>query len=541
MGETFRGRPVTPLAFGTSGLRGRVEDITDLEAYVNTRGFLRFLGEGPREVALAGDLRPSTSRIMAAVAAAVRDDGGRVHHCGRIPTPALTLFGLEQGLPTVMVTGSHIPFDRNGIKFGKPDGEVLKDDEPAILEAVAAVRSQEYGRPAQDSLFDDDGAFRSPPPPLPEVDPAAADAYVQRYEDFFGTEVLSGLRVGLYAHSAVGRDLLARILTGLGAAVVPMGRTTEFVAIDTEAISAERLRQIESLARAATDAPLDAIVSTDGDSDRPLIVGFETDRSLRFLGGDLVGIVTASRLGADAIAVPVSAIDAIERVFEGVVVQRTRIGSPWVVAAMAQMAGERIVGWEANGGFLVGSPIRGERGTLAPLPTRDAVLPIVAVLEAARRNGSAVAAFDALPARFTGAGLMDDVPKAVAQRIAARFAPPPSVRAVWFHGEGEWMDFGGLRHADGDWSRLREVARDLEACFAPLRMGRAVSIDWLDGIRVVFDGDEVAHVRPSGNAPQLRLYASAGSRSRVERIVEEGAGPGGVLEGLVRAAEAHPR
>jgi phosphomannomutase len=28
-----------------------------------------------------------------------------------------------------MVTGSHIPDDRNGIKFYRPAGEMLKDDE----------------------------------------------------------------------------------------------------------------------------------------------------------------------------------------------------------------------------------------------------------------------------------------------------------------------------------------------------------------------------------------------------------------------------
>ena len=33
----------TPLAFGTSGLRGLVSDITDLEAYINVKAALRYL------------------------------------------------------------------------------------------------------------------------------------------------------------------------------------------------------------------------------------------------------------------------------------------------------------------------------------------------------------------------------------------------------------------------------------------------------------------------------------------------------------------
>ena len=68
-----------PLHFGTSGLRDTVENMTDMECYINTLGFIRFLGERGeidsmnREIALAGDLRSSTPRIMSAVGQAVCD------------------------------------------------------------------------------------------------------------------------------------------------------------------------------------------------------------------------------------------------------------------------------------------------------------------------------------------------------------------------------------------------------------------------------------------------------------------------------------
>src|SRR5690606_32502326 len=97
-------------------------------------------------LALAGDLRPSTERILKAVIRAVQDSGLVVKYCGRLPTPALMHYGLRHGCPSIMVTGSHIPFDRNGIKFNKSAGEVLKADEPSILEAVARVRRLEYER-----------------------------------------------------------------------------------------------------------------------------------------------------------------------------------------------------------------------------------------------------------------------------------------------------------------------------------------------------------------------------------------------------------
>src|ERR1700679_3277732 len=81
------------LAFGTSGLRGLVKDITDLEAYINVKGTLRYLStvgdlQVPSMVVLAGDLRPSSERILRACAKAILDCDCQVEYAGRIPTPA---------------------------------------------------------------------------------------------------------------------------------------------------------------------------------------------------------------------------------------------------------------------------------------------------------------------------------------------------------------------------------------------------------------------------------------------------------------------
>ena len=116
----FRGRRPVELSFGTSGLRGLVRDITDLEAYINTRGFLEYALErgdvAPGgEVSLAADLRPSSDgperSILRAVSRAVLDAGLRPDLVGHLPTPALTFYALQRKQPSVMVTGSHIPFD----------------------------------------------------------------------------------------------------------------------------------------------------------------------------------------------------------------------------------------------------------------------------------------------------------------------------------------------------------------------------------------------------------------------------------------------
>src|SRR5262249_22448865 len=113
------------LAFGTSGMRGLVKDITDLEAYISVKGTLLYLrqrDESGDTIVLGGDLRPSTDRIMRASLQAILDAGFSVEHIGKLPTPALVLHSIEEGRAGVMVTGSHIPFDRNGIKINKSAG-----------------------------------------------------------------------------------------------------------------------------------------------------------------------------------------------------------------------------------------------------------------------------------------------------------------------------------------------------------------------------------------------------------------------------------
>ena len=78
---------------------------------------------------MAGDLRDSTERLLKATARAILDAGYQVDYLGKIPTPALSYYALQKGVASFMVTGSHIPADRNGQKANRCDGEVVKSDE----------------------------------------------------------------------------------------------------------------------------------------------------------------------------------------------------------------------------------------------------------------------------------------------------------------------------------------------------------------------------------------------------------------------------
>jgi phosphomannomutase len=356
----------------------------------------------------------------------------------------------------------------------------------------------------------------------------------------------------------VGRDVLTRILRELGAEVLAEGRSDSFIPIDTENITAAQLDCLGEFAAAAESRgrPLDAIVSTDGDSDRPLVSAVlpagamhSDGRRVRFLPGDLLGIVVAEFLGADAAAVPISANDAVERRMNerGILLEKTQIGSPYVVAALDRLlrAGKQtVVGWEANGGFLTGSDIRLSAGTLTALPTRDAMLPILANLFAAAERGIGLAAlWNRLPARFGAAGLLDDFPAAASRAVLSRLIPPGEIIEVVFDGAGGVLDrsragateYAALEpQAAADWRRCRET---VSRFFTPAAgFADIARINALDGLRIYFSNGDVTHIRPSGNAPQLRVYANSDSQARSDRIVELALEePDGILRRLERA------
>lgn len=511
--ETLQYKP-EELSFGTSGLRGLVTDMTDLECYINTAGFLRFLQRNDdlqpgAKVYVGGDLRTSTPRIMATVHKAVIDAGYQTINAGLLPTPALAYCALQNDSPCIMVTGSHIPADRNGIKFYKRAGEVLKEDEAPIKDAVSVIRQSLYDQ-TEAALFGTDGMFLQYTA-LPTETSEARDAYVERFTSVFSADSFAGKELVFYQHSSVGRDILVDILKALGATVKAVGRSDTFVSIDTENVTIEDQAYFRKLAQ---ENPNNfAIVSTDGDSDRPFVV----DADGEFHRGDVLGAIVAEWLQADFAAFPVSSSDATDAYVasKNIAWQHTKIGSPYVVEAMEDMAASgktRVTGWEVNGGFLLGADMQVENGTLKALPTRDALLPIIVALLAAVKSQTTVAeVFAKLPARFTQAGLIDNFPNEISREIVARFAhnTPEAYQAlsVFFSGQKGY--------------------------------GAITSINTLDGVRIFFDNDVVAHLRPSGNAPQLRIYSVADSQETADKIVAEAiAEPNGIFRQIEQGITA---
>ncbi len=447
--------------FGTSGLRGLSSELTN-DLCAGYAAAFASLHDNDGTMFIGQDRRDSSTRIAAAVAKGAASEGLRVIDCGVLPTPAMAGAALQAGTISIMVTGSHIPADRNGLKFYTSKGEFTKSDEAPL----AAAQSTVVVSGAEADVTISDGPSK---------------AYVSRYVNGMPFGVLTGKKVGVWLHSSAASSVLPTILSGLGAEVVLLGASVFFVPVDTEAVDAGAR---EKLAAWVKEHALDAVISTDGDADRPLLV----DDKGQLVPGDILGPITAQWCGAEEVVTTVSANTMVDLSGEFSQVRRTEIGSPYVIAEMEarMVAGvARVAGYEPNGGFLLGWNASRDGKTLGALMTRDAVLPILAVLAASAEAGVSVSALvDQMPARRTATDRLRDVPREASLGIVAAIL-------------------------DGDTSVL------------PDDLGALVETDQTDGVRLSFDSGKVVHIRPSGNAPELRCYVEAEDDASAAAVLKD--------------------
>lgn len=451
-----------PLTFGTSGLRGPAGAFDQTAVTCWVQAFLRAYPHA-KPVFVGRDLRASSPEITKAVIGAITSAGADAIDCGALPTPALAL--AARGARAIMITGSHIPADRNGLKFYIPSGEILKQDEAAI---AAAYTDMACPVSPQDQIGTCHRSDHLSP-------------YAARYQDAYGPAALHGLRIGVYQHSSVARDLLSQVLEKLGAVTVALGRSDHFVAVDTEAVNADTRT---TLAAWCARHRLDAIVSTDGDADRPML----TTASGELIPGDLLGVLTAQAVGATCVVTPVSSNSMVADLFPNI--RLTRIGSPFVIAAMNDVLTEtpnaKVIGFEANGGVILGFDAALPCGSMASLMTRDSLLPIIAPLAAAHSSSLSVAQLRAsLPKRATATDRLQQINQAHARAFLDTLANSAQARAEFF-----------------------------------ASMGQERSANRMDGLRVTFLSGAVVHLRLSGNAPELRIYTEDDHPSSARTLLQ---------------------
>ncbi len=263
-----------------------------MAAYI-TRAFAGSLAEkcgkpvSGLRIGVGHDSRVTADMITAACLAGL--SGAQVYDCGLITTPAMFQSTVLPGSDfdgAIMITASHLPFNRNGLKFFTKDGALAKAELTKILDAAAALAA-EYAQPDQETLLTADalpkGAGSAEPFDMKAV-------YCGHMMDVIRREVnaedhdhsLKGLHIVEDAGNGAAGFFATDILEPLGADISGSVYLEPDGTFPNHVPNPENHAAMEAARKATLDAKADLGVIFDCDGDRGAVVfsdGTEVNRN----------------------------------------------------------------------------------------------------------------------------------------------------------------------------------------------------------------------------------------------------------------------
>jgi phosphomannomutase len=124
------------------GVAGEAVNLTPEIAYLLGQAFVTWLADKLSKaaadlvVSLGRDSRLSGPALMVGLAEGMMSLGARVYDCAIASTPAMFMSTVSEGYHcdgAIMLTASHLPFNRNGLKFFTAQGGLNSPDITAIL------------------------------------------------------------------------------------------------------------------------------------------------------------------------------------------------------------------------------------------------------------------------------------------------------------------------------------------------------------------------------------------------------------------------
>lgn len=213
-------------------------------------------------IAIGGDSRLSTSRIMSAAILALKSRGAEILDCGLCSTPAMfmmTRFTETNADGAIMVTASHLPYQRNGLKFFVKEGGLTSDNIDELLWLCSNGIPSITERPRLELRQDFLGIYTR--------------YLVAKVQTALGApRPLEGLRIIVDASNGASGFFTSRVLEPLGAdttgsqCLVPDGKFP-FHVPDPENIDA-----MTSLKNAVLKYQADLGIIFDADGDRSALV-----------------------------------------------------------------------------------------------------------------------------------------------------------------------------------------------------------------------------------------------------------------------------
>jgi phosphoglucosamine mutase len=380
--------------FGTDGIRGTVgqDPLTAEFALRLASAAARVLAPNGGTVVIGKDTRVSGYMFESALEAGFVAAGMDVTLLGPLPTPGIAYVTRSTGADLgVVISASHNAYQDNGIKFFDRQGRKLSDDtereiELKLSEPAITRPSESLGRARR------------------------MDTARTNYQWFCLSSVpkdlsLEGMKIVLDCSNGAAYKVAPRVLSELGADVVPIGCSPNGRNINANCGSTHP----ELLQATVTGVGADLGIALDGDGDRLLMVDHEGNlidgdqllflvANARHKDGNLQGPVVGtlmSNLGLE---------QALRK--RGIEFMRSNVGDRYVLEMLQEHSG--ILGGETSGHLIC----------LDKTTTGDGLISALQVLTEIRESGATLAA------------LVEGMPRYPQTMVNVRVAQQPDLNAA---------------------------------------------------------------------------------------------------------------
>lgn len=252
------------------GIKGENVNLTPGVIEVLGKAFIQWLKntgyDQPLTVSVGTDSRLSGPELKEAFIDGLREAGAKVFDCGLASTPAMFMTTVSEQQATtagVMLTASHLPFNRNGLKFFTKNGGLDKKDISAILKIAQEETYQSAG---------EKGAFETRNF-IDEYSQFIVD-YIRKNANVKGNfeNPLHGLKIIVDAGNGAGGFFALKVLEQLGANT----KGSQFLEPDgnfpNHVPNPEDKDAMESICKAVRKEKADLGIIFDTDVDRSAVV-----------------------------------------------------------------------------------------------------------------------------------------------------------------------------------------------------------------------------------------------------------------------------
>jgi phosphoglucosamine mutase len=332
--------------FGTDGVRGlaNVEPITPACCVRIAQSAAQILVEpslNRPKVVLGRDTRASGEMLEAAVAAGLASAGIDVLLTGIVPTPAVSYLTRKHAADFgIVISGSHNPFEDNGIKFFAATGYKLTDAQELAIE-------ERYWHPVTPNRTGQSvGRIRALEYPTESYGAYAAATFPEQFD-------LKGIRIAVDAANGAGYRTTPLVLAELGADVQLFNAEPDGWNINLDCGSTHP----ETLVELTKSSGAQLGLAHDGDADRLL---FCDENAVPLDGDELLAIAAAfflerGELAKQTVAATIMSNFGLERAVaqRGGKVIRSNVGDRFVIEAMIEH--DLNLGGEQSGHLVFGN------------------------------------------------------------------------------------------------------------------------------------------------------------------------------------------